>query len=198
MIRRSLAAMTLTALSVSAHAQAPIDQLSWTAMRPQTSIPDPLWTRIAVPGARSAPKTMKTSQGPEQRDITIMALGWLAGCWSLTRSDSVTEEQWMKPAGGTMLGMSRTVRGAKTTEFEFLQIRSVDGKLSYVAKPSGQPEATFPAKTISASEAIFENPSHDFPQRIIYRQTGAGVTARIEGTMNGKERGMDFAFERCR
>ena len=49
--------------------------------------------------------------------------GWLAGCWVMTRGDGVTEEHWMKPAGGSMLGMSRSVRGGKTAEFEFLQIR---------------------------------------------------------------------------
>ena len=125
-------------------------------------------------------------------------LGWMAGCWSLVRPDITIEEHWMKPAGGTMLGMSRTLRGAKTAEFEFLQIREVDGKLAYVAKPSGQTETAFPVKTIADSQVVFENSGHDFPQRIIYRRMPTGVTARIEGTMNGKERGIDFAFQPCR
>jgi hypothetical protein len=104
----------------------------------------------------------------------------------------------MKPAGGTMLGMSRTVRGGKTTEFEFLQIRDVAGRLAYVAKPSGQAEATFSLKTLGEHEIVFENPEHDFPQRIIYRlDAPARLTARIEGTVNGKTRGQDFPYTRC-
>ncbi len=104
----------------------------------------------------------------------------------------------MAPLGGTMLGMSRTVRGGTTREYEFLQIRDVDGALAYIARPSGQAEATFRVKTLSASEVIFEDPAHDFPQRIIYRRNDDGsLTARIEGTMNGQARGVDFPYTRC-
>ena len=128
---------------------------------------------------------------------TVDQLAWLSGCWMLARPDGVTEEQWMKPAGGTMLGMSRTVKGGKMVEYEFLQLGDVNGKLTYVAKPSGQAETPFPVKTIADAEVVFENPTHDFPQRVIYRRTADGVTARIEGTMNGKPRGMDFVYKRC-
>jgi Domain of unknown function (DUF6265) len=134
---------------------------------------------------------------PSASDLDRLA--WLAGCWSQPRPDGVTEEHWMKPAGGTMLGMSRTVRGGKTTEFEFLQIRVENGTIAYVARPSGQAEATFRLKTLGEREVVFENAQHDFPQRIIYRRTAdEGVTARIEGTMNGKARGMDFPYARCK
>lgn len=132
------------------------------------------------------------------QNATVDRLAWLSGCWAMARPDGVTEEQWMRPAGGTMLGMSRTVRGGKTTEFEFLQIRDVNGTLAYVARPSGQAEAAFAAKTIADGEVVFEDPAHDFPQRIIYRRTADGVTARIEGVMDGKTRGTDFPFRRCR
>ena len=127
----------------------------------------------------------------------VAQLQWISGCWSLARPDGMTEEHWMKPAGGTMLGMSRTVRGDRTTEHEFLQIRDVAGKLSYIARPSGQAETTFPLLRASDSEVVFENPTHDFPQRIIYRKTAGGVTARVEGSMNGQPRGFDFPFKAC-
>jgi hypothetical protein len=69
----------------------------------------------------------------------------------------------------------------------FLQIREMSGALAYVAKPSGQREATFPIKTIADGEVVFENPTHDFPQRVRYRRNADGsMTARIEGTMNGQ------------
>jgi hypothetical protein len=130
---------------------------------------------------------------------SIERLSWLSGCWAQTRPDGLTEEHWMKPSGGTMLGMSRTVRGGRTTEFEFLQINEVVGKLAYVAKPSGQPEAAFPLKAMTDDEVVFENPTHDFPQRIIYRKgADRSVTARIEGVIDGKARGVDFPFEPCR
>lgn len=129
----------------------------------------------------------------------IGALQWLSGCWTLTSSSGVVEEHWMQPSGGTMFGMSRTVREGKTTEFEFLQIREDAGRLVYDARPSGQAAASFPLLKVSGNEIVFEDPAHDFPQRIIYRRNGDGsVTARIEGTRNGQVRGIDFPYQRCR
>ena len=47
-------------------------------------------------------------------------------------------------------------------------------------------------------EVVFENPTHDFPQRIIYRKgADRSVTARIEGVIDGKARGVDFPFKPC-
>jgi len=139
-----------------------------------------------------------TAAAAQTPGAPIDRLAWLAGCWVQTRPNGLAEEHWMKPSGGTMLGMSRTVRGDRTTEFEFLQIREVAGKLAYVAKPSGQPEGTFPMKTMSEAEIVFEDLAHDFPQRVIYRKNADGsVTARTEGTMNGQLRGVDFPFQRC-
>ena len=128
---------------------------------------------------------------------SVNQLDWLAGCWSMTRGESVVEEHWMKPAGGTMLGMSRTVRAGNTSEYEFLQIRDLNGTLTYVARPSGQAEAAFTLRTVNGSEVIFENPEHDFPQRIIYRRTADGISARVEGTRNGELRGIDYPYRRC-
>ena len=57
----------------------------------------------------------------------VDALAWLAGRWEFEQSGRVVREEWMAPAGGTMLGMSRTVKGGKTIEYEFLQIREGPG-----------------------------------------------------------------------
>lgn len=126
---------------------------------------------------------------------TAADAAFMSGCWELTRGPRHTVEQWTAPEGGTLLGVSRTVAGGKTVEFEFLIIREQNGGLEYVAKPSGQPEAVFPAAKVSAGELVFENTAHDFPQRIIYRKAAdGGLAARIEGTMNGTARGIDFAY----
>lgn len=130
---------------------------------------------------------------------TINDLSWLAGCWEGNLRGSELNEQWMKPAGGTMLGMGRTVAGGKVREYEFLQIREeADGTINYIAKPSGQAEASFKLKQLQNNEVIFENVEHDFPQRIIYRlQSDGSLFARIEGKSNGKARGFDYPMKRA-
>ncbi len=139
---------------------------------------------------------VRAARGQTGDDVN--RLSWLSGCWAQPRTNGLVEEQWMRPRGGSMLGMSRTVMGGATTEFEFLRIAVVDGALTYVARPSGQAEAAFPVKSIEDGVVVFENLSHDFPQRIIYRRNAdASVTARIEGTVKGETRGRDFPYERC-
>jgi hypothetical protein len=125
------------------------------------------------------------------------ALSWMAGCWRQETAGRIVEEMWMAPRGDAMLGMSRTVAKGRIVDHEFLQIRVQDGRLVYIAKPSQQPETTFTATTAGAHEVIFENPAHDFPQRIRYRAAGAdSLVARIEGTRGGQPRGVDFPYRR--
>ena len=127
----------------------------------------------------------------------VSALSWMAGCWRQESGGRTVDEVWMAPSGDGMLGMSRTVAKGRIAEYEFLQIRAQDGRIVYIAKPSGQPEATFNASTAGPREVVFENPAHDFPQRIIYRLNADGnIAARIEGMSNGKTRGVDYPLRR--
>ena len=128
----------------------------------------------------------------------VTQLAWLQGCWAATNAEPGSLEQWTAPAGGTMLGLGRTVRGGKTVAHEFMQIReTAPGKLAFIAMPSGQATTTFALVKASGAEAVFENPAHDFPQRVIYRRDGDAVlNARIEGTAGGKLKGIDFPMRR--
>jgi hypothetical protein len=124
---------------------------------------------------------------------------WLAGCWELRSQGRLTVEMWMPPAGNMMIGGSRTVVNGAVREFEHLRITSDGGKLTYIALPSGQNETSFPAREVSDSSLVFENLTHDFPQRIIYRRRGAdSIIARIEGPgPNNSTRGFDFPMRRA-
>jgi len=131
-----------------------------------------------------------------QARATAADLGWLSGCWDLTRNGRHVIEQWSAPEGGTLIGMSRTVGDGATKEFEFVMIREGSGgQLEYVAKPSGQAEATFTAIRASSSEVVFENLQHDFPTRIIYRRNADGsLLAAIEGPRNGRTQRIEYPY----
>ena len=133
------------------------------------------------------------------QQATVDRVAWLQGCWRSIRGETTIEEQWMAPRGGTMLGMGRTVRGGKLVEYELVLIKEQEGALAYEAHPSGQPTATFTAATVSDSSVVFENPQHDFPQRVGYRRNGPdALEAWIEGQANGKSRRVDFSYQRAR
>ena len=96
-----------------------------------------------------------------------------------------------------MLGVSHTVADGKTREFEFMRImQDANGEVFFVANPSGQRDARFRLISSTKTEARFENPNHDFPQRIIYRREGDTLLGRIEGTTKGQSKAIDFPLKR--
>jgi hypothetical protein len=124
---------------------------------------------------------------------------WLAGCWQQRSGNRESLEMWMAPAGGLMLGASRTLVGGAVREYEQLLIRMENGKLVFTATPSGQQTASFTSTSVTDTSFVVENPQHDFPQRIIYRRRGAdSLIARIEGPGGGgtATRGIDFPMQR--
>ena len=126
------------------------------------------------------------------------AVTWMAGCWERATPRSVVNEQWMRPSGGLLMGMSRTVRrttaGDSLREFEFLRIFERGGKLVYAAQPQGRPPTEFTEAQLTDSSITFENLAHDFPQRIIYRKRPDSLVARIEGPRGGQTQGIDFPY----
>jgi len=129
---------------------------------------------------------------------TIDDLAWLSGCWAAANQEAGSGEQWMPPAGGTMIGVSRSVRDGETVAFEFIRIvEQEDGGLEFIASPSGQSTTSFFMLSLSDREVIFENPDHDFPQRIIYRlMSDEDLLGRIEGAIDGTERAVDFPMKK--
>ncbi|HEX3248679.1 MAG TPA: DUF6265 family protein [Pyrinomonadaceae bacterium] len=126
-------------------------------------------------------------------------LAWIAGAWQTQLGGRrQIEEHWTQAAGATMLGMSRTVAGEKTVEFEYLRIEQRADGIYYVAHPQARcPGTDFKLTRASATEAVFENPQHDFPKRIIYRK-GAddSLTASIDGGEGTKT--ISFAYRRMK
>jgi hypothetical protein len=126
---------------------------------------------------------------------TIADLAWIAGDWQTDPSGrAVSEEHWTRPAGGSMIGVSRTLVGDRTVSFEFLRIEVRGESIFYVASPKGRCPATdFKLTRVSGQEAVFENPEHDFPKRIIYRKnSGGGLSAIVDGGEGTKSEKFDF------
>jgi len=118
--------------------------------------------------------------------VPVDDLAWLAGQWASETGDRWTEESWTPPRGGVMLGHSRTGRGDVMREFEFLRIAAdADGALAYIAQPQGGAAVAFALVRQEGRSATFENPGHDYPQRIHYVRDGDTLTAtisRIDGS----------------
>ncbi len=139
-----------------------------------------------------------TTQASTQT-TTLADLSWISGDWQTAPGGKAQiEEHWTQAAGASMMGMGRTVAGNKTVEFEYLRIEQRADGIFYVAHPKGRcPGTDFKLTRVSATEAVFENPQHDFPKRVIYRK-GAddSLTATIDGGEGSKS--MSFAYRRMK
>ncbi len=125
-------------------------------------------------------------------------LAWLAGAWVGTRSSGASiEERWSPPLGGAMLAVSRSVNtSGKMFAFEYLRIVEREGGLVYIAQPGGAKATEFVLTELSPTRAVFENPRHDSPKRIVYELSGeGGLTATIGQTKGGTPRRFEFQRE---
>ena len=128
---------------------------------------------------------------------SIEVLAWLGGCWETASGGRTVEEQWMAPRGGSMVGVSRTLRENSLVEFEVVVIREQENQLAYEAHPSGQPSAVFISRAWTDSTVVFENLQHDFPQRIGYQRSGSNsLLAWIEGNRQGQAQRVEFPYNR--
>jgi hypothetical protein len=116
----------------------------------------------------------------------LESLAWMAGCWAGDTSGVRTEECWMSPAAGIMVGMNRVV-GRGRASFDFMRIVADSGGVAFLASPGGRPPVRFDRFESGPRRVVFANPKHDFPQRVLYWQEREGTLhARIEGTLDGK------------
>lgn len=134
---------------------------------------------------------------PTPAKAVISDLAWLSGDWVGKRSTgSSVEERWSPPGGGAMLAISRSINASgKMFAFEYLRIMEREGGLIYVAQPGGKTPTEFVLSELSANRAVFENPRHDYPKRIVYELSNEGVlTATIGQTKGGTP--MRYEFKR--
>ena len=125
-------------------------------------------------------------------------LSFMTGCWAFQSGDSETEEYWTKPSGGAMLGLSRTVRGGKTIFTEYTQIREQNGALSmFVQLGLAKSTTEFRLTKLSTNEAVFTSDLEN-PHQLIYRRKGDELSARTEGTKNGKAVFEDYPYRRAK
>lgn len=124
-------------------------------------------------------------------------LSWMVGSWVSDAGPRQSDEHWTHAAGGTMFGVNRTVANDRTVFFEYLRIEKTEAGIVYLASPKGrQPPTAFTLIESGEKRAVFENPQHDFPQRIVYWREGEALRARIEGTVNGEAKSSEWGWRR--
>lgn len=129
---------------------------------------------------------------PQRADVS--ALGWMAGCWA-SEGESASGEMWTRPMGNMLLGVGFRSTDARVVTWEFMRIEErAAGEVFYVATPSGQSEAEFKMTSSGDKQAVFENPAHDFPQRISHQMV---TDSMMKATVEGASRGFELRMRRA-
>lgn len=139
----------------------------------------------------AVPGDLQAADAPAQ----LQKMAWLAGTWQrvdLPEGQS-GYERWTYDGAQGFAGVGVTERDGKTTFEEKLRIVPKDGVVYYVADvPENAQPVYFKLTELSTSGFSFENPAHDFPQKIEYKKDGRQLHVRVSAGNKAE----DFKFER--
>ncbi len=129
--------------------------------------------------AAAGPLAAQDQPRPPSR---LHELGFMTGCWQgRTASGSTIEEHYTTTSNNLMLGVTRYLRDGTTRSFEFTLIGHTSGGSHLIPHPGGKASVTFTETERTAGRVVWENPGHDYPQRITYARVSAdSLEARIE------------------
>lgn len=103
---------------------------------------------------------------------------WLEGQWATGDTLGLSAESWEVIDNGFMEGEGLFIVKDGRSIIEVLSIFIQDGKLFYAAMVPNQnngEEIIFVDTQLNPDSLVFENPLHDYPQKIIYHHKSADL-----------------------
>ncbi len=132
----------------------------------------------------------------------ITKASWMIGQWQNSSPQGVLSENWKQENDSMFSGESFFVVGKDTLFSEAIQIIQEKDELFYIPTVPDQNNGLpvrFKLTTESDSILVFENPDHDFPQRIKYMRIGKdSIVAEISGQSKGESKAEQFAMTRVK
>jgi hypothetical protein len=135
-----------------------------------------------------------SADAPQRAAGGVDGVDWIAGYWLSCNEGTQTAEAWIGAGSGLVVGVNHSLgRGAPS--FEYMRIGPHEGgRLAFFGSPGGAPAVTFAMTSLEGQTATFENPTHDFPQRVIYSRSGDELIGRIEGASGGETQSMEWRY----
>lgn len=145
----------------------------------------------------SAPATPPSPKFPQ-----LEKASWLLGTWQNTSPEGIATEVWRQENDSVYAGSSHFVIGQDTVSSESIRLEASGLGLAYVPTVKGQNNdapVRFTLSTATDKQMVFENPAHDFPQKISYTQINPdSLVAEISGTVEGQVQAQAFSMKRIR
>lgn len=128
-------------------------------------------------------------------------VSWLLGSWVIETPEAIITESWEQQSDSEYNSVS-VVRDTSgdTVYTERIRVIVKNDTLWYLPAVSNQndgKEVAFKQTSLFANKIVFENPAHDYPQRIVYERTSdTTLFAYVEGIKNGQQRREDYPFRK--
>lgn len=137
---------------------------------------------------------------PAKLTGTMADLAFMIGKWRQQEANGAySDEVWHKEGPDRLTGAAFTIMGGDTVWSEKLEMRVEDGEVVYVADvPENDAPVKFKMTEISLNSATFENPTNEFPWKIVYTLSGDSLHARIAGFKNGQAAANDLYMIRVK
>lgn len=136
-------------------------------------------------------KDDKKNEVETKKYLKLEEAKWLIGSWGNSTKEGDLTESWSQLNDSTLSGKTIFVAGKDTLFTETIEIIQVNDSLLYNTKVSNQNEGktvSFKAVALTKNQIVFENPKHDFPQKIAYTKISSdSLVAKISGKKGGKE-----------
>lgn len=130
----------------------------------------------------------------------IKNAAWLIGTWENNTDQGNLSETWKKVNDSTFSGQAYFIKLEDTLHHENIILEQMGEDLLYIATVEGQNKGksvTFKLTQATQKQLIFENPKHDYPQKIVYRQiTKDSLVAEISGMQQGKPSSEQYPMKR--
>jgi hypothetical protein len=121
----------------------------------------------------------------------LKKMEWLVGNWEQKLPDGIVTETWTKENDSTFSGKSFFIKEKDTIHLESIVLTQKDDNLLYIPTVSGQNNnepTTFTMVSDAENTFSFENPTHDYPQKITYKKiSDTNLLATISGKQQGKQ-----------
>ncbi|MBK8660873.1 MAG: hypothetical protein IPN18_03310 [Ignavibacteriales bacterium] len=104
-----------------------------------------------------------------QDAVSLKKLGWLKGKWSRVTANVEQFETWNIISDSILSGEGYHIKSNNKKVTEKLTIKWLDKKLVYIADvPHNKKPVIFQNVVLNDTLAVFENKSHDYPNKISY------------------------------
>src|SRR5690606_32122460 len=134
------------------------------------------------------------------RERQISKADWLLGSWINATPNGNLSEHWQKENDSVYRGRSFFIKKTDTIHSESITLTELNGELFYsptVQGQNGNKPADFKMSAATAQQLVFENPAHDFPQKITHTKVANdSLGAETSGMQHGKPASEKFAMRR--